>query len=61
MIDYRRKDICEHGHYDCFARGKNGYCRALSDTDFGYRDCPFYKTKEQVEKEERERLQRERE
>ena len=61
MIDYSRKDICEHGHYDCFARSNRGVCHALSDTHFGYRDCPFYKTKEQIDKEERERLERERE
>ena len=52
MFDTTRKDICIHGHFDCFARSQKGVCYALTDTDFGYRDCPFYKPQEQLEKEE---------
>lgn len=58
MLDTTRKDICIHGHYDCFARSRNGVCNALSDTDFGYRDCPFYKTDKQIEEEERRNRER---
>lgn len=32
----------------CFSYVK-GVCRILKDTDFGEKDCPFYKTKEQFQ------------
>ena len=38
-----------------------GYCNALSDTDFGGRECPFYKSDQQNTAERkacRERLKR---
>ena len=41
-------------HDDCFAKQRNGICKALRDTYFNGRDCPFYKSKEQVEKEEKQ-------
>lgn len=43
---------CESEHEDCFAN-KNRFCMALRDTYFGKHDCPFYKTRQQVEKEEK--------
>ena len=46
-----RKDVCCYNHFDCFARMRNGTCYALHDTDFKGKECPFYKPKEQVEKE----------
>ena len=40
-------------HEDCFARGQINHakCTALSDCDFGGRDCPFYKNKKQYQQE----------
>lgn len=32
---------------DCFAC-KDGKCELLTDNDFGKRECPFYKTEEEV-------------
>lgn len=49
------EDRCEFEHFDCFARQTNEICRALVDTNFGERDCPFYKSKEQFEKEDNNR------
>ena len=49
-----REDMCCYDHYDCFALQKNGICKALRDTDFDGMDCPFYKSKAQVEKENKE-------
>lgn len=46
-----RKDLCYHKHPDCFARQRNGICQALRDTDFNGRDCPFYKSREQNDRE----------
>lgn len=41
----------------CFAN-ENGFCRALGDTDFGMRRCPFYKTKEDALTDQLDALQR---
>lgn len=49
-----REDMCCFDHLDCFALQKNGICKALRDTDFNDRDCPFFKPKVQVEKENKE-------
>lgn len=49
-----RKDVCVYDHDDCFAKMRNGTCYALRDTDFNGKDYPFYKSKEQVYKENRE-------
>lgn len=38
------------GREDCFAY-QNGFCVALISNDFGDRECPFFKTNEQVAKE----------
>lgn len=47
-----RKDVCPYGnHQDCFARQADDTCWALEDTDFGDRDCPFYKSSEQNRRE----------
>lgn len=52
--------ICNHDHPDCFAK-KNGKCVCLNDTKFGGgRDCPFYKSKEQFDRENAESLERQR-
>lgn len=36
---------CKDSRKDCFAITQEGNCKALSDTDFGNRQCPFYKPK----------------
>ena len=41
---------CRFERDDCHAY-KDGCCQALSDTDFGDRDCPFYRSKEENVKE----------
>lgn len=38
-------------HIDCFAN-HGGVCCCLNDNDFNGKDCPFYKTKETVRKEQ---------
>ena len=40
----------------CFAN-KDGYCNALNNTDFGMRQCPFYKEKEDAVTEQLDALQ----
>ncbi|MBR1477375.1 MAG: hypothetical protein IJ608_05370 [Lachnospiraceae bacterium] len=42
------KDVC--GQRGCFSY-IDGHCGCLSDTDFGGRACPFFKTVKQYEKE----------
>ena len=37
---------CRFERGDCHAY-KDGCCQALADTDFGDRDCPFYRSKEE--------------
>ena len=44
------KDFPSCSKADC-AACNNGRCIALISNDFGGRECPFYKTKEQNEKE----------
>lgn len=48
-------------HEDCFARGQldKTKCTALSNCDFGGRDCPFYKSKKQYQQERNEARLRE--
>lgn len=41
----------------CFAN-REGYCDALTDTDFGMRRCPFYKTMEDAISDQLDALQR---
>lgn len=48
---------CEQRKKDCFAY-QLGECRILVDTDFGRRNCPFYKTREQAEEETAKRKER---
>lgn len=47
--------VCHHDHADCFARGHDlidrSKCIALTDSDFGERDCPFYKSRKQFDEE----------
>lgn len=40
---------CERG--ECFANHRQ-LCECLRNTDFNGRQCPFFKTQEQVNKEE---------
>lgn len=40
--------VCTNVKEDCFAFLK-GKCRALSNGDFKGRECPFYKSKEEVD------------
>lgn len=45
---------CFHEHDDCFGRvmrGDKTKCFCLTNTNFGNRDCPFYKPKKQVDRE----------
>lgn len=41
----------------CFAY-KDGICRILKDTDFGDRACPFFKTQEQADEDNRRTRER---
>lgn len=45
---------CNMFAYDCFAYSNGGVCACLSDSNFGIKPCPFYKTAAQNEKENRE-------
>ncbi|HIR70961.1 MAG TPA: hypothetical protein IAA55_06745 [Candidatus Pullilachnospira gallistercoris] len=47
--------ICK-AHSDCHAF-QDGRCAALADTDFGGRDCPFYKNREENRKEQKDGLE----
>lgn len=42
---------CVNNQTDCYAFC-NGRCRVLNNGDFNGRKCPFYKNKEEKEKEE---------
>jgi hypothetical protein len=44
---------CLGDYPDCFARWRDS-CKLLRSTNFGERDCPFYKTTKQFTAEERE-------
>lgn len=44
----KKEPICNRE--DCFAC-EGGQCVVLTNTNFGDRECPFFKTKEQAEKE----------
>lgn len=50
MVNYMNTYACKNDEVHCFAHNGKG-CTALTDTDFGDRPCPFYKTKEQRAKE----------
>ena len=49
--DYKKKEIACCDKDEC-AACNHGYCIALHDNDFGNRDCPFFKTREQNEAEQ---------
>lgn len=57
-MDCRKMDVCRNNHPDCFALQWNGICFALTDTEFKKGDCPFYKNRYEVEKENEERKKR---
>ena len=42
---------CRHDHPDCFAMTDEHKCLGLTSTDFKGRDCPFYKSEEQMRAE----------
>ena len=42
---------------DCFARKNDGECLALANTEFGFKACPFYKTK-QKQRDELDQLRK---
>lgn len=46
---------CLEGRTDCNAL-KNGGCIAVGSMDFGGKPCPFYKSREQWQAEEKKRL-----
>ena len=50
---------CMGDYSDCFARWK-GTCQLLRSTNFGDRECPFYKSTEQYIAEERATEERKR-
>lgn len=47
-MNYQKCPSCNRK--ECFAC-EEGHCVVLIDNDFDYRECPFYKTKEQVAEE----------
>lgn len=53
----RKKERQCKRHADCFAN-KSGECLILVNTDFGKRECPFYKTSEQLKAERMSREER---
>ena len=55
MLHYEELRKCKQGKRYCFAFTTRG-CLALSNTDFGDKPCPFYKTRRQIEKEEGRRV-----
>lgn len=44
---------CIQNRTDCFAISVFGHCSALDNTEFD-KKCPFYKSKEQFDKEQKE-------
>lgn len=52
MLVYQNAPGCDK--HECFAC-IDGKCIALTDNNFGERDCPFYKTRARLDLEERER------
>lgn len=48
MVDHNKFPAC--GKVECFANNEK-HCVILTKKDFGTRECPFFKTREQVEKE----------
>lgn len=55
MKDIEKCPVC--GKDDCFGCDE-GHCIVLSKNDFKNKECPFYKTKEQAEKDTAKRLER---
>ena len=53
----KKIDKCQDGHFDCFAFGLYGKCKACIETDFAG-DCPFYKTAIQRKQEHMESVER---
>ena len=42
---------CPFEHHDCFALTGVHQCWCLDDTNFGKRDCPFYKPDSEISHE----------
>ena len=49
----KNKEPCRDKRGNCKCE-RDGYCLALSDTDFGSRPCPFYAAKEENREEAQE-------
>ena len=58
MTSKRKHCSCDCNNRECFAQ-EDGKCRALVDTDFSGKPCPFFKTNAQLAIEERKRQLRE--
>jgi hypothetical protein len=61
--DYNTDEIyvaCEQKRKNCFAYRKDGTCDCLIDTHFN-KQCPFYKTKAEIDKKRAEEIKRIRE
>lgn len=41
--------LCKEQRKDCFGYGVCGRCTVLTDTDFGKKPCPFYKSRRQYD------------
>ena len=50
VLNYEIGRKCQQNEVNCFAYTGRG-CMALTDTNFGDRPCPFYKSKEQRARE----------
>ena len=50
MLNHEILRRCKNGEVNCFAFTGRG-CTALTDTDFGDKGCPFYKSREQRARE----------
>lgn len=48
MVDYRKFPVCDVT--ECFGC-EDGHCIVLIEKNFGERECPFFKTREQVAEE----------
>lgn len=51
MAEKRDRDYTDCLRAGCFAHTKEDTCRVLTDTRFGERECPFYKTGAQLAEE----------
>lgn len=57
MSERKINRACNRTECHAYFAGTKG-CIALDDTDFGERSCPFFKTREQAEKDKIKAAQR---